>query len=217
MKHSDDTQGVVSKRSSMTLFSDSNSHYSHRVRIVLAEKGVTVDLIESDSGNTPAELGDLNPYNSMPTLVDRDLVLYESKVMMEYLDERFPHPPLLPVYPVARAESRLFMYRIERDWCVLVDAIENSRSDNVVAKSAKELRESLLAIAPIFAEKPYFMSEEFTLVDCCVAPILWRLPALGVDMRPSKQSKPLLSYMERLFTRESFQESLSIQEREIRT
>ncbi len=217
MKHSDDTQGVVSKRSSMTLFSDSNSHYSHRVRIVLAEKGVTVDLIESDSGNMPAELGDLNPYNSMPTLVDRDLVLYESKVMMEYLDERFPHPPLLPVYPVARAESRLFMYRIERDWCVLVDAIENSRSDNVVAKSAKELRESLLAIAPIFEEKPYFMSEEFTLVDCCVAPILWRLPALGVDMRPSKQSKPLLGYMERLFTRESFQESLSIQEREIRT
>ena len=217
MKHSDDAQGVVSKRSSMTLFSDSNSHYSHRVRIVLAEKGVTVDLIESDSGNMPAELGDLNPYNSMPTLVDRDLVLYESKVMMEYLDERFPHPPLLPVYPVARAESRLFMYRIERDWCVLVDAIENSRSDNVVAKSAKELRESLLAIAPIFEEKPYFMSEEFTLVDCCVAPILWRLPALGVDMRPSKQSKPLLGYMERLFTRESFQESLSIQEREIRT
>ena len=217
MKHSDDAQGVVSKRSSMTLFSDSNSHYSHRVRIVLAEKGVTVDLIESDSGNMPAELGDLNPYNSMPTLVDRDLVLYESKVMMEYLDERFPHPPLLPVYPVARAESRLFMYRIERDWCALVDAIQSSRSDNVVAKSAKELRESLMAIAPIFADMSYFMSDEFTLVDCCIAPILWRLPALGIDVRPSKQSKPLLAYMERLFTRESFQESLSIQEREIRT
>ena len=217
MKLSDDAQGVVSKRSSMTLFSDNNSHYSHRVRIVLAEKGVTVDLIESDNGNTPAELGDLNPYNTMPTLVDRDLVLYESKVMMEYLDERFPHPPLLPVYPVARAESRLYMYRIERDWCALVDAIQNSRSENVVSKSAKELRESLMGIAPIFAEKPYFMSEEFTLVDCCLAPILWRLPALGVDIRPSKQSKPLLAYMDRLFSRESFQESLSIQEREIRS
>jgi RNA polymerase-associated protein len=217
MKLSDDAQGVVSKRSSMTLFSDSSSHYSHRVRIVLAEKGVTVDLIESDNGNTPAELGDLNPYNTMPTLVDRELVLYESKVMMEYLDERFPHPPLLPVYPVARAESRLFMYRIERDWCALVDAIQNSRSDNVVAKSVKELRESLMGIAPIFAEKPYFMSDEFTLVDCCLAPILWRLPALGVDIRPSKQSKPLLAYMDRLFTREAFQESLSIQEREMRS
>jgi len=216
MKLSDDTSAVVSKRSSMTLFSDNASHYSHRVRIVLAEKGVTVDLVESESGVAPPELADVNPYNSMPTLVDRDLVLYESKVMMEYLDERFPHPPLLPVYPVARAESRLLMYRIERDWCSLVDAILNSRSDNVVKKSAKELRESLIAIAPIFAEKPFFMSEEFTLVDCAIAPILWRLPALGVDIRPSKQSKPLLNYMDRLFGREAFQESLSIQEREMR-
>jgi RNA polymerase-associated protein len=216
MKLSDDASAVVSKRSSMTLFSDSTNHYSHRVRIVLAEKGVTVDLIESDSGIAPAELADVNPYNTMPTLVDRDLVLYESKVMMEYLDERFPHPPLLPVYPVARAESRLLMYRIERDWCSLVDAIQNSRSENVVTKSAKELRDGLMAIAPIFAEKPYFMSEEFTLVDCCIAPILWRLPFLGVDIRPGKQSKPLLAYMDSLFRRESFQESLTVHEREMR-
>ena len=217
MKLSDDTSAVVSKRSSMTLFSDSTNHYSHRVRIVLAEKGVTVDLVESENGSAPPELADFNPYNSMPTLVDRDLSLYESKVMMEYLDERFPHPPLLPVYPVARAESRQLMYRIERDWCSLVDAIQNSRSDNVVKKSAKELREGLLAIAPIFAEKPFFMSDEFTLVDCCLAPILWRLPALGVDIRPSKQSKPLLRYMDTLFSREAFQESLTIQEREMRS
>ena len=216
MKLSDDASAVVSKRSSMTLFSDSTNHYSHRVRIVLAEKGVTVDLIESDSGIAPAELADVNPYNTVPTLVDRDLVLYESKVMMEYLDERFPHPPLLPVYPVARAESRLLMYRIERDWCSLVDAIQNSRSENVVTKSAKELRDGLMAIAPIFAEKPYFMSEEFTLVDCCIAPILWRLPSLGVDIRPGKQSKPLLAYMDSLFRRESFQESLTVHEREMR-
>ena len=213
---SDDASGIVSKRSSRTLFSDNTSHYSHRVRLVLAEKGVTVELVESESGAIPAELGDLNPYNTMPTLVDRELVLYESKVMMEYLDERFPHPPLLPVYPVARAESRLFVYRIERDWAALVDAIQSSRSDNVVKKSSKELKESLVAVAPIFAEKPFFMSEEFSLVDCCVAPILWRLPSLGVDIRPSKQSKPLLDYMDRLFNREAFQESLSVQEREMR-
>jgi RNA polymerase-associated protein len=200
----------------MTFFSDNTSHYSHRVRIVLAEKGVTVDLIESDGNHPPPELADLNPYNNLPTLVDRDLVLYESKVMMEYLDERFPHPPLLPVYPVARAESRLYIHRIERDWCALVDAILHTRSDNVVKKSTKELRESIMGIAPIFAEKPFFMSEEFTLVDCCIAPILWRMPSLGVDIRPSKQSKPLLDYMDRLFKRESFQESLSEQEREMR-
>ncbi|MFU8764391.1 MAG: glutathione S-transferase N-terminal domain-containing protein [Haliea sp.] len=200
----------------MTFFSDSTSQYSHRVRIVLAEKGVTVEMIESDSAHPPAELADLNPYNSLPTLVDRDLVLYESKVMMEYLDERFPHPPLLPVYPVARAESRLYIHRIEKDWCSLVDSILHSRSDNVVSKATKELREGIVGIAPIFAEKPFFMSDEFTLVDCCLAPILWRLPALGIDIRPGKQSKPLLAYMDTLFNRESFQESLSEQEREMR-
>ncbi|QIB67712.1 glutathione S-transferase N-terminal domain-containing protein [Kineobactrum salinum] len=208
--------GVVAKRSSMTFFSDSTSQYSHRVRIVLAEKGVTVDMIEADSAHPPAELADLNPYNSLPTLVDRDLVLYESKVMMEYLDERFPHPPLLPVYPVARAESRLYIHRIEKDWCTLVDSILHSRSDNVISKATKELREGIVGIAPIFGEKPFFMSEEFTLVDCCLAPVLWRLPALGVDIRPGKQTKPLLAYMDSLFNRESFQESLSEQEREMR-
>jgi len=161
-------------------------------------------------------LADLNPYNSLPTLVDRDLVLYESKVMMEYLDERFPHPPLLPVYPVARAESRLYIHRIEKDWCAMVDAILHTRSENVIKKSTKELRESIMGIAPIFAEKPFFMSDEFTLVDCCIAPILWRLPSLGIDIRSSKQSKPLLAYMDALFSRDSFQESLSEQEREMR-
>jgi RNA polymerase-associated protein len=208
--------GVVAKRSSMTFFSDNTSQYSHRVRIVLAEKGVTVDLIEADAAHPPAELADLNPYNSLPTLVDRDLVLYESKVMMEYLDERFPHPPLLPVYPVARAESRLYIHRIEKDWCSLVDSIQQSRSENVVKRSTKELRESLIGISPIFAEKPFFMSDEFTLVDCCLAPILWRLPSLGIEIRSSKQSKPLLAYMDALFNRDSFQESLTDQEREMR-
>ncbi|MEP4148344.1 MAG: glutathione S-transferase N-terminal domain-containing protein [Halioglobus sp.] len=209
--------GVVAKRSSMIFFSDPTSHYSHRVRIVLAEKGVTVDMIEADAAHPPTELSELNPYNSLPTLVDRDLVLYESKVMMEYLDERFPHPPLLPVYPVARAESRLLIHRIEKDWCALVDSIQHTRSENVIKKATKELKDSITGIAPIFAEKPFFMSEEFTLVDCCIAPILWRLPFLGVDIRSSKQTKPLLAYMDSLFARESFQESLSEQEREMRS
>ena len=208
--------GVVTKRSSMTFYSDSESHYSHRVRIVLAEKGVAADIVEASSAHPPPELAELNPYASLPTMIDRDLVLYESKVIMEYLDERFPHPPLLPVYPVARAESRLYIHRIEKDWCVLVDAILHSRSDNVVTRSRKELRESVMSIAPIFAEKPYFMSEEFTLVDCCIAPVLWRLPSLGVDLRASKQTKPLMAYMDTLFERESFQNSLTEQEREMR-
>ena len=209
--------GVVAKRSSMTFFSDANSHYSHRVRIVLAEKGVTVDVIEADANNIPAELTDMNPYNTLPTLLDRDLVLYESKVMMEYLDERFPHPPLLPVYPVARGASRQYIYRIERDWCVLVDSlVEGTANAKTLDKQRKELKESLMAIAPIFTEKQYFMNDEFTLVDCCLAPILWRLPALGIEMPNNKQTKPLLAYMDALFERESFQASLSEMEKEMR-
>lgn len=209
---------VVAKRSSMTFYSDGACHYSHRVRIVLAEKGVTVDVVDVvGDENRPQDLGDINPYNSLPTLVDRDLVLYESKIMMEYLDERFPHPPLLPVYPVARGESRQLMYRIERDWCVLVDAIEADAAPKVLEKNRKELRDGLLGVAPIFSERPFFMSDEFTLVDCCMAPILWRLGVLGIEIPETKQSKPLLAYMDRLFSRGAFKASLSAKEREMAT
>jgi len=208
--------GVVAKHSSMIFYSDGNDHYSQRVRLVLAEKGVAVEIVDVDPAHMPEDLKDLNPYNSLPTLVDRDLVLYESMVIMEYLDERFPHPPLLPVYPVARAQSRLLVYRIQRDWCGNVDTIVAGRSkDTVIDRCRKELRESLIAVAPVFAEKPYFMSEEFTLVDCCVAPILWRLPVLGIDL-PPKQGKPIMDYMDRIFDRDSFQASLSEAELDMR-
>lgn len=201
--------GVVAKHSSMIFYSDGNDHYSHRVRLVLAEKGIVVEIVDVERGNMPEDLADLNPYNSLPTLVDRELALYESLVIMEYLDERFPHPPLLPVYPVARAQSRLFIYRIQRDWCGFVDTIIAGRSkDTVIDKARKELRESLITVAPIFNEKPFFMSDEFTLVDCCVAPILWRLPVLGIEL-PPKHGKPIQDYMERIFERDSFQASLS--------
>jgi len=208
--------GVVAKRSSMTFFSDAGDQYSHRVRIVLAEKGVAVDVIDCQEDELPEDVAALNPYNSLPTLLDRELVLFEPGVMMEYLDERFPHPPLLPVYPVARAESRLYIYRIQRDWSRYADTILNSvGSEAEIEAARKELRDSLVAISPIFAEKPYFMSEEFSLVDCCIAPILWRLPAMGIEL-PEAQCKPLMKYMDRLFNRESFQESLSEIERELR-
>lgn len=207
---------VANKRSSMVFFSDGRSHYCHRVRIVLAEKGVTVDIVSVDPGNKPEELQELNPYNTLPTLVDRDLVLYESKVMMEYLDERFPHPPLLPVYPVARAQSRQLMHRLEQDWAPLADTIIKAEDEESVEQARKDLQDSLTAIAPIFAEKPYFMSEEFSLVDCCMAPILWRLDDMGISIPLTRQTKPLFDYMERLFSRESFTESLSEFEKEMR-
>ena len=208
--------GVLAKHSSMIFYSDGNDHYSQRVRLVLAEKGVAVEIVDVEPGNLPEDLAGLNPYNSLPTLVDRDLVLYESQVIMEYLDERFPHPPLLPVYPVARAQSRLFVYRIQRDWCGYVDTIVAGRSkDTVIDRARKELKESLMAIAPIFAEKPFFMSDEFTLVDCCGAPILWRLPVLGIEL-PPKHGKPIHDYMDHIFQRDAFQASLSEAELDMR-
>ena len=208
--------GVVTKRSSMTFFSNPNDHYCHRVRIVLAEKGVTVDIVDVFDNDKPEDLAQLNPYNEVPTLVDRELSLFHSNVIMEYLDERFPHPPLLPVYPVARATSRQLIHRIERDWCVHVDALERGLEKEAnQAKRRKELRDGLVALNPVFGDKPFFLSEEFTLVDCVVAPILWRLPALGIDL-PAKQCKELLDYAERVFDRDSFQASLTEQERELR-
>ena len=207
--------GVVAKRSSMTFFSDGKDHYSHRVRIVLAEKGVAVEIHDLDPDNIPEDIMSLNPYGTLPTLVDRDLVLYEPDTMMEYLDERFPHPPLLPVYPVARAESRLWSYRIQKDWCSLADIIIANKDEDAVAKARKALRESLISTSAIFDEKPFFMSDEYSIVDCVTAPLLWRLPVLGIEL-PEKQAKHLLAYMDRLFERESFQASLSEAEREMR-
>ncbi len=207
--------GVIAKRSSMVFFSDPSDHYCHRVRIVLAEKDVVVDIKDVDPEAGSPEHVDINPHNDVPTLADRDLVLYESTILMEYLDERFPHPPLLPAYPVTRAKSRLMIYRIEKDICQLVDTVLNpAKKMTDVNRAKKELREQLLAIAPVFAEHPFFMSEEFSLVDCCLLPILWRLPLMGIEL--PGQAKPMQDYAERLFQRESFKASLSEAEREMR-
>ena len=206
---------LVTKRSTMTFFSDPTDHLSHRVRIVLAEKGVTVDVIDCDPDGVPAEVSEINPYNNLPTLLDRDLVLYDPNIMMEYLDERFPHPPLLPVYPVARGNARMFLHRIEKEWTPLIRIIEAAKRNNKRSPSAvKELKEQLTSIAPIFEEMPHFMSEEFSLVDCAVAPILWRLPYLGIEL-VTKQTRGLQDYQYRMFNRESFQASLSESELEM--
>ena len=146
---------IVTKRSAMTLFSDPRDQYSHRVRLVLAEKGVTVDIVDIVAGKEPEDLAELNPYNTLPTLADRDLALYEANVITEYLDERFPHPPLLPVYPVQRALSRLWISRVEKEWSSRLDLLMLGKGrETVLSKARKELRESIIAIAPIFAEKP---------------------------------------------------------------
>ena len=217
MRERKDIRSILARRSVMTLFSDGAGQHSHRARLVLAEKGVSAELVEIDPRDYPAELAEINPYCSLPVLVDRELVLYESRVLMEYLDERFPHPPLMPVYPVARAESRQMMHRIEHDWCARADTIANPRStDKAVAKTRQELGEELIAVAPVFGERPFFMSDEFSLVDCCLAAMLWRLPELGVPLPATRQTKPLHDYMGRMFSRPGFRDSLSVLEREMR-
>ena len=207
---------IVTKRSSMTLFSDPRDHYSHRVRMVLAEKGVTVEIIDVISGKEPEDLAEINPYNTLPTLADRDLALYEANVIMEYLDERFPHPPLLPVYPVQRALSRLWITRVEKEWSSRLDILMAGKGrETILTKARKELRESIIAIAPIFAEKPYFMNDEFSLVDCCVAPIFWRLKEVDITL-PEKSTRPLHKYMQTMFERDAFRASLTETEMEMR-
>jgi RNA polymerase-associated protein len=203
---------IITKRTVMSLYSGQNDIYSHKVRIVLSEKGVNVEIKPDNSKKPSAELLDINPYATLPTLIDRDLVLYEDKIIVEYLDERFPHPPLLPVYPVARAETRKMMYRIENDWYTLMQKILEEAEDAPKAKQA--LLQSFTSIEPIFADKPYFLSDEFSLLDCALAPLLWRFPAYGIEI-PEK-SVALNAYMERIFNRASFQESLTSSEKQLR-
>ncbi len=204
---------IANRRSAMMLFSGGTDVYSHRVRIVLAEKGIEFDLVDVVPGEKMEDLIDLNPYNTIPTLVDRDLVLYDSQIIMEYLDERFPHPPLMPVDPVSRATNRLKFYRIQRDFFDHAEMILNG-TEKQAAKARKDLRDNLVASVPVFAAKPFFLSDEFSLVDCALIPLLWRLPLLGIDL--PKQAAPLTAYAERMFKRAAVKASLSEAEKDMR-
>jgi len=204
---------VANKRSIMTLYSGASDILSHRVRIVLAEKGVSADVISIDATEKLEDLLELNPYGTTPTLVDRELVLYDANIIMEYLDERFPHPPLMPVYPVARAKTRLMIYRIDREWSDLVRQIEGGKPADV-QNAIKELRNYLIKLAPVFSSSAFFLNEEFSLVDCCIAPILWRLPSWGISL--PAEAKAVYKYAERMFARDSFQASLTESEQELR-
>ena len=203
----------ANKRTVMTVFSAADDMYSHQVRMVLAEKGVSAEVIQVSRDNLPEEVYEVNPYGSLPTLLDRDMALYQSDIIMEFLDERFPHPPLLPVYPVERGKARLMIYRIRRDWFGLAEKI--LANDEDAAEARRDLRESLLSIAPLFQETTFFMSNEYSLLDCYMSSLLWRLPQLGIEL-VGPGSKPIKNYMIRLFERDAFQLSLTEAEREIR-
>ena len=208
-----DSALLANRRSVMSLYSDPTDPSSHAVRFVLAEKAINVEIHQVTMDNKPEDLNDLNPYSAILTLVDRDLVLYEPQIIMEYLDERFPHPPLMPVDPVARASNRLYRYRVQRDFYALVDNVENGEK-GVASAARKCLRDHLSTLAPIFAQKTYFMSDDYSLVDCYLAPILWRLPAYGV--RLPAHAKALQKFADRIFEREAFTQSLTEAEYELR-
>ncbi len=197
----------------MSLYSADAEPSSHAVRVVLAEKAVNVEIHYVSDHDRPEDLRTLNPYDSILTLVDRDLVLYEPQIIMEYLDERFPHPPLMPVDPVTRATSRLYRYRIQRDIYGLADLIEGDAPGDA-EHARKQLRDHLTTLAPIFDRSRFFMADEYTLVDCYLAPILWRLPMYGIKLPP--RSRGLYAYADRVFEREAFGRSLTELEEEMR-
>ena len=208
----------LNKRTSMALFSDPSDHYCQRVRIVLEEKGIASEIIDTDKNNINADILEVSPYSTVPVLVDRDVCLYDSVTLMEYLDERFPHPPLLPVYPVARANIRLYIKRIANDWCTIFDQLVDEKLKQAEEKKLKkQLKALILGANPIFKEKHFFMNEEFSLVDCCIAPILWRLPQVGIEIPNDAKNRPINEYMKKVFTRDAFIKSLTELEREIRS
>ena len=200
-------------RNALTLFSAHDCVVCHRVRLVLAAKGVTYDLIPVDPANPPDDLVELNPYHSLPTLVERDLVLYAASVVGEYLDERYPHPPLMPVDPLSRARLRLAMLRIEHEWVPHVQAIQHGNKAQVDA-GRKRLKEVLLASLPLFKASRFFLNTEMSLADCAVAPIVYRLPALGVLL--PKEAKVIEDYGMRIFRNPGFQRSLTAEEKLLR-
>ncbi len=197
----------------MALYSSAKCLECHRVRFVLAEKGINVEIVDVDSDPSAAEdLAELTPYNETPTLVDRDLVLYDAGVINEYLDERYPHPPLMPVDPVSRAQLRLVHHRVLRDWYPLAREIE-AATGRKADKPRKQLKESIIAADELFQNAQFVLSDELSLVDCSLAPLFWRLPVYGIDL--GKSAKSVQAYIQRLFNRNSFKASLTTAEREL--
>ena len=204
---------VSNRRSMMGLFSGNTCIRSHQVRFVLREKGITTDIQDVDGKKIPEDLIALNPYASIPTLTDRELVIYDSGVIIEYLDERYPHPPLMPVSPVDRAKIRLALVSLEADivsTAIELDTALGSRNENSLRKKLKSM---LNASLDLFSANKYFLNDELTIIDCVLAPILWRLEYFGISL--SKEHKDITDYMERVFSRETFQNSLSEDEEEM--
>jgi stringent starvation protein A len=197
----------------MTLYSGTTCPYSHRCRIVLFEKGMDFQVIDVDLSNKPEDLAVINPYNRVPVLVERDLVLYEANIINEYIDERFPHPQLMPADPVMRARARLFLHNFEDQLFDHIADIE-SGNDKLADKARAIVRDNLVQIVPIFSRQEYMLGDEFSMLDVAIAPLLWRLGHYGIEL--PKQAAPLLKYAERIFSRHAYIEALTPSEKAMR-
>lgn len=215
LDYGNDADGFTTERiRNMKLYAGVVCPHSHRTRLVLCEKDISIEIEPVDPGAMPEDLRDLNPYGDLPVLVDRGRVLYNSAIIMEYLDERFPHPPLMPVDPINRAQARLMLWRIDRDWFSLHRTLTEPDKKSDVAGARKVLRDGLTAIAPLFQQHEFVFGEGPTLVDCALAVLLWRLPVYGIEL--PAPARPLLRYAERMFARPAFRNSLTEQEFEMR-
>ncbi|TXF10556.1 glutathione S-transferase N-terminal domain-containing protein [Pelomicrobium methylotrophicum] len=197
----------------MRLYSGTTCPFSHRCRIVLYEKGMDFEIIDVDLYNKPEDLAVMNPYNQVPVLVDRDLILYESNIINEYIDDRFPHPQLMPADPVMRARARLFLFRFEQELFFHVQAIEKG-SQKAAEKGRQVIRDNLVQIAPVFARQKYMLGDDYTMLDVAIAPLLWRLDHYGIQL--PKQAAPLMKYAERIFSRPAFIDALTPSEKVMR-
>jgi len=190
----------------LKLYSSPSCPQCHRVRFVLSEKQLDYDTVKVEGNNKPSELAEINPYNSVPTLVDRGIVLYDAGIILEYLDERYPHPPLIPADPMTRANFRQALYHIEVDWYSQLKKL-SSPSKRIADSARKVMYEILMSNASSFKKHRYFWDDDFSIIDCSIAPVLWRLPSLRVDM-PTRSSHPIRRYTKRIFERASFRKSL---------
>lgn len=197
----------------MTLYSGTICPYSHRCRIVLFEKGMDFQVIDVDIFNKPEDLAVMNPYNKVPVLVERDLILYEANIINEYIDERFPHPQLMPADPVMRARARLFLHRFEQELFCHIDGLE-SGVQKTVEKARVAVRENLMQIAPVFSKQKFMLGDEFSMLDVAIAPLLWRLDHYGIQL--DKEAAPLMKYAERLFSRPAYSEAMTPSEKAMR-
>ncbi|HUO89281.1 MAG TPA: glutathione S-transferase N-terminal domain-containing protein [Rhizomicrobium sp.] len=198
----------------MVLYSGTTCPFSQRCRFVLFEKGMDFEIRDVDLFNKPEDINVMNPYGQVPILVERDLILYESNIINEYIDERFPHPQLMPADPVARSRARLFLFNFERELFVHVQTLENSNNQKAIEKAKPLIRDALTQLAPILLKNKYMLGDDFSMLDVAIAPLLWRLDHYGIDL--PKSAAPMMKYAERIFSRPAYIEALTPSEKVMR-